>query len=528
MFDSRLRLRATTWLAALLTLTLWLLASSDRAAGSDTFLSRIAWTTSSPAPGLKLLAGGFHVSAPALHWTVTIEAPTTSPFDGSREFAEAGSAAWATDAEQRLRSDGYSPTAQVLPWPRYADDPRGAMGVRVRVGEFATKADASAAAASLSAAGFTPLVEWEGFDPDRTPDAEQLHVAIVDPAVFQGRTMAIHGTAVASRETVAAQAQRVGALAAVNAGFFTIAAGLPAVAGVPTGLGIYDGRLEALANDSRADIVFGGRGGAAAARIDNLTTEATLRAGGASVRVLGINRQPGSAEDCGVPGFSPTSQPRQGVICTGADDLVLFTPEFGAALPTGPGAQATLDGAGRVVAVGARGGSVPAGGSVVQALGARAYWLTAHATLGSRVRVIERLRDASGRDVQLGPHASAASAAPVLLRGGRVWIDAVREGVFDPRDLFDYGFSAERHARTMAGIDRRGRLLLVTADGVPGVSEGLTLSEEAQLMRRLGARDAMNLDGGGSTTFVVGDATVNTTSDVTGPRPVGDSIVIVP
>ena len=73
----------------------------------------------------------------------------------------------------------------------------------------------------------------------------------------------------------------------------------------------------------------------------------------------------------------------------------------------------------------------------------------------------------------------------MLLHGGHA-IDAVDEGVLDPRDLNDYTFSAYRHARTLVGIDRRGRLMLVTADGVAGVSEGLTLSEEAELMRSLG------------------------------------------
>jgi exopolysaccharide biosynthesis protein len=63
---------------------------------------------------------------------------------------------------------------------------------------------------------------------------------------------------------------------------------------------------------------------------------------------------------------------------------------------------------------------------------------------------------------------------------------------------------------------------------VPGVSEGLTLTEEANLMRSLGAVDAMNLDGGGSSSFVVGGQTINHTSDAAGPRPIGDSIQIVP
>jgi Phosphodiester glycosidase len=498
-------------------------SSGDASAAS--FLSRISWADSSPAPGLRLLSGTYANPNADPKWTVTIEAPTRSPFDGSQEFAEVGGVAWATHAEIMLRADGFAPTAMTVPWPRYADDPRGIMGIRVRVGEFGTKASAQSEASALAADGFTPLVQWEGFDPEQPPDGELLHVAIVDPSAFSGSVLAEHGAAVASRETVAAQAQQVGALAAVNAGFFTIASQLTDVAGVPTGLGVYGGRLESLANGSRADLVLDGRD---RGRIENLTSSAQLHAEDGTAALLGVNRQPGSAEDCGVPGFGPTAAPRQGVICTGQDDLVLFTPEFGAPLPAGPGLQATIDASGRTLTVGPRGGTVPPGGSAIQAIGTEASWLSAHARIGHRLTISWQLRGPSGAVLPVDDEMSIVSAAPILLRDGQEAIDAVREGVFDPRDLFDYGFSAERHARTIAGIDRHGRLLLVTADGVPGVSEGLTLSEEAELMRTLGATDAMNLDGGGSTTFVVNGSTVNTTSDATGPRAVGDSIVVVP
>jgi exopolysaccharide biosynthesis protein len=47
-------------------------------------------------------------------------------------------------------------------------------------------------------------------------------------------------------------------------------------------------------------------------------------------------------------------------------------------------------------------------------------------------------------------------------------------------------------------------------------------------MRTLGAVDAMNLDGGGSTSFVSGGTTANDPSDATGARAIGDSIQIVP
>jgi hypothetical protein len=496
------------------------------ASAHASFVRDIDWTSSSPAPGVQLLAGTFSDSAVHPSWTVTIEAPTHSPFDGSPELAEAGSAAWADQTVSALSAKGFSGREDTLPWPDYVDDPRGLIGVRVRVGEFPTQAAAAAEAGSLATAGFSPLVEWEGFDPTPNPDAELLHAAIIDLRHFGGHVIASHGDAVASRQTVATQAQRLGALVAVNAGFFTINAALPAVGGVPTGLGMYDGKLESLSNGTRADLVLNGRH---RPEVENLRATAQLRAAGSTVGILGINRQPGSAEDCGVPGFSPTSSPRQGTVCTAADDLVLFTPEFGAPLPSVAGTvQATLSPQGRVLALGAPAGALPQGDSAVQAIGADATWLRAHAQPGARLLMTEQLRKRNGAQFQVDKQTDIVSAAPVLLHDGRLAIDAVTEGVLDPRDLNNYSFSADRHARTIAGIDRRGRLLLVTADGIPGVSEGLTLTEEAQLMRSLGAVDAMNLDGGGSTSFVVDGTTINRTSDAAGPRAVGDSIEVVP
>ena len=189
--------------------------------------------------------------------------------------------------------------------------------------------------------------------------------------------------------------------------------------------------------------------------------------------------------------------------------------------------QATIDAQGRVASVGTQGGSLPAGDSAVQGIGIDATWLSSHLQPGKRVQVTEQLRRPDGARFATDRQTSIVSAAPVLLRNGRVSIDAATEGVFDPRDLNNYSFSADRHARTIAGVDHAGRLILVTADGIPTKSEGLTLTEEAKLMRSLGAIDALNLDGGGSTSFVVDGSTINTTSDAAGPRAIGDSIQVV-
>ncbi len=64
------------------------------------------------------------------------------------------------------------------------------------------------------------------------------------------------------------------------------------------------------------------------------------------------------------------------------------------------------------------------------------------------------------------------------------------------------------HPRTAVGYSKNGRYLyLVVVDGrQPLYSEGITLHELAELMLSLGAYDAMNLDGGGSSTMVIRDA----------------------
>lgn len=96
----------------------------------------------------------------------------------------------------------------------------------------------------------------------------------------------------------------------------------------------------------------------------------------------------------------------------------------------------------------------------------------------------------------------AIGGGPRLVRDGRKHITASPEG-FRP-DVWSGATS-----RTAVGIAANGRLLLVVAEG----SGGMTLDELASTMMKLGARDAMNLDGGGSTTFVAGGRLLNAPGD---------------
>lgn len=65
----------------------------------------------------------------------------------------------------------------------------------------------------------------------------------------------------------------------------------------------------------------------------------------------------------------------------------------------------------------------------------------------------------------------------------------------------DRTFVTNRHNRTAVGIREDGTVLLFVADGRHKQAEGLSLTELQQILRWLGCRDALNLDGGGSTTI---------------------------
>lgn len=94
--------------------------------------------------------------------------------------------------------------------------------------------------------------------------------------------------------------------------------------------------------------------------------------------------------------------------------------------------------------------------------------------------------------------ANGLAAGPLLVQAGDVKVD--------PKNL-------TRHPRSALGVNATGdRLWLVTIDGrQKGYSEGASFAETALILQALGAANAINLDGGGSTALVYRDP-------VLGPR----------
>lgn len=100
----------------------------------------------------------------------------------------------------------------------------------------------------------------------------------------------------------------------------------------------------------------------------------------------------------------------------------------------------------------------------------------------------------------------------------------------------DLGFVSDRHNRTAVGIRDDGTVLLIVVDGRAKEAAGMSLFELQQVMRWLGCRNALNLDGGGSATFyaelrgnhgVLNCPTDNGRFDHEGERTVSNAVLVV-
>lgn len=93
-------------------------------------------------------------------------------------------------------------------------------------------------------------------------------------------------------------------------------------------------------------------------------------------------------------------------------------------------------------------------------------------------------------------------------------------------NLPDMKFSYMRHPRTCLGITEES-LIFMTVDGRSEEADGMSLIELQQYMLDLACTDAINLDGGGSTTlWTEMQGVVNQPSDAAGERPVANAIII--
>lgn len=273
---------------------------------ADSGTHGIAWTTQQVAPGLEVRSGVLRDPSAAGVWTVTVQAPTVNRLTGAATWAPLGDRAWADATAGRLREAGLEPRLEAVEWDTYADTPRGVMGWQVRVGRYATQAEAGTANAAVVAAGFRTSTEWTGYDGRQAADGERIHVAVVDPARLRGSVAVSDGGNVADREKTSVVAGRLGSLLGVNGGFF-ITSDSDGVQGTVAGLSAVDGKLESMAVGSRAALVLGD--GGRRPRIADLSTTVTVRAAPPATRCRASTACRARSATAAVPVASRPSSP---------------------------------------------------------------------------------------------------------------------------------------------------------------------------------------------------------------------------
>lgn len=294
------------------------------------------------------------------------------------------------------------------------------------------------------------------------------------------------------RERVSRIAEEQGAVAAVNGTYF-------AYTGKPLGTllinkelvssPIYDRTALILTDDRKAFI-------------DNILIDCYFRtAGGIRYNITGVN---------------------QG---RNKDSVILYTPVWGDRTGTGrDGIELVVVGSAvREISLG--NAAIPDDGYVISMSGPAAQFVTENVKVGDKLDV----------HIRIIPFSTSPKSIQDMLSGGP---RLVKEGVIyvsKHEEKFKSDVADSRAARTAVGITKNGELLLVAVDGLPRKKDqrsdhssiGMTLEELAELMINLGAVEAMNLDGGSSTSMWINGRVVNQPATGSEQR-VSNAIVVLP
>ena len=318
----------------------------------------------------------------------------------------------------------------------------------------------------------------------RTTRPVVAHVAHVAPgAPVDLRVVNAHdkiSTNVRQLEPTSSMCRRVRCIVGVNGDFHKL--------GVPAGAVVIDRRMLHSPDPARPQLTITAGGRLVAGP---LPWAGSVSAHGIQIPVAAINPDP----------------------FTGG--LALFTPAFGGRTDAStrtelvvraPGGVGVLNQPAALEPIGLRSGAgpIPGDGAVLSADGPAAQQLK---DLWARHQAAPSVRAQLAVTSPVDAVASLG-AEPVVLRDGQralPWRD--------PNLIYP------RQPHTLVGWNKAGDVYLVAVDGRQSDSDGMTMAEAADFLLGLGATDAVNLDGGGGTTFVAGGTVWNRPSDKDPTRP---------
>ncbi|GIU83072.1 MAG: phosphodiester glycosidase family protein [Acidobacteria bacterium] len=318
----------------------------------------------------------------------------------------------------------------------------------------------------------------------------RINLLRLDPAKV--RLDIVHALdAAIGTEKTSSIAKRHGAVAAINAGFFRNDSSI--YAGDAAGILVIDGKIlsESYANRVAVGIINGKS--KTEVEFGHLKIEAYVTNGKEKAIISGINRE------------------------RKKDEIIVFMPEFHRTTLTGS------DGFEIVVTeskprIERKGNSViPCNGYVVSVSDEKHKWLLKSKKLKLVVKIeaLEKEKQAFFSKAE-----DIVGGVPQLIKNGQIQITWELEKT-------SREFVETRHPRTAIAKLKDGKILMITVDGrQPGYSVGMTLQELAEFLLEMGATDAINLDGGGSTTMFLDGKVVNRPSDKEGERKVSDAILV--
>ena len=347
----------------------------------------------------------------------------------------------------------------------------------------------------------------------RMIDGQPVRMNLLRLDLTRVRLDVVHaGNTVIGTEKTSVIAANHRAVAAINAGFFRL--DNSAFAGDPAGILQIDGKLLSESNKGRIAMEITNDPTSCQScaipknqtvvSFDHLNTFAEFWSQQNRFNILGINRE---LKD---------------------NDAVLYTPEQGrrTMLSVLEVLEVIIDNKKiKSVAVTSGGAEVPLHGFVLMATGTKKAELSSFAKVGNEAITI--LGSYSDREPGAASNArmkfidveDIVGGVPQLIKNGKIDVSWEKEGA-------SKSFFETRHPRTAVAKLKDGKFLMITVDGRSESSGGISLNDLTAYLFELGATDAMNLDGGGSTTMYLDGKVVNHPSDKEGERPVSDVLIV--
>ncbi len=348
-----------------------------------------------------------------------------------------------------------------------------------------------------------------------TPDKQSIHMVSIDVRKAQLRIGLAHDIC-ASAETTSDMAQRTGAIAAINGGFFDF--------GCQTRTQYFFTVLFDMFGYSRYNAypVYGLKKDGQWINISHLHTG-----------VCGWSEPTGSVafdtvKTCCMLTIGNSIYQVHELNMPCKSNVVMYTPAYGPKTPKkGRKVAEIVVQADKVSAVLPRSNGntpIPSNGFVCVINNKKSIFELPREHDHVSIRFSSTRLDGTDTTTVWNSHDFLLASTPLLLRDGEI-LSTLAERTSS--------FYIARHPRTALGVLDNGMIVLVVVDGRAKQAQGFSIVELAHFMKQLGCRHALNLDGGGSSTMVINGAVVNKPSGreyglVKKERPISTALLVMP